>query len=344
MSTELARETATVPAAQRNVACLYCCGTKLRPHFRDVKDRLRYVPGAWTFDRCEDCQSLLLAPFPETQAIAGFYPPVYSFSLDLDNQNAIRRWLGWLEYRLFYGLQYQAQAAQVLKGISWRGDRGLRLLDIGCGRGLRLEAFHRLGFEVKGLDLQPEVVEYVRSRLGLEANVGGTDSLATEIAPESCDVVTAFYLLEHVPNVQEVLAGCLRVLRPGGWFVGVVPICDGLQAQLFGQRWLHVTEAPRHLSLPSRGGLLVAAERAGYEDLRLRSDVVLNCAGIVAGSLLPGSDLTSAYGRKRWLGPMIRRLAGGVCAIASIPFCVAENYLLSRTSHAMLLARKPARS
>jgi SAM-dependent methyltransferase len=343
MSSERATETATAPAARRDAVCLYCGGTTFRPHFHGIKDRLRYVPGSWAFDRCQDCHSLLLAPFPETSAIPGFYPAVYSFSLDLDNQNAIRRWLGRLEYHLFYGPHYRAQVRQVLRGIGWRGERRLRLLDIGCGRGLRLTAFHRQGFEVQGLDLQPEVVDYVRSRLGLEANVGGADSLATEIAPESFDVVTAFYLLEHVPNVDEVLAGCLRVLRPGGWFVGVVPICDGLQAQIFGQRWLHVTEAPRHLSLPSRGGLLRAAERAGYELLRLRSDAVLNCAGIVAGSLLPGSDLTSAYGKRGWLGPMIRRMAGGACVAASIPFCLAEN-LSPRTSHAMLLARKPPRS
>jgi hypothetical protein len=155
-------------------------------------------------------------------------------------------------------------------------------------------------------------------------------------------LVTAFYLLEHVPDVEQVLAGCLRVLKPGGWLAAVVPICDGLQARLFGPRWLHVTEAPRHLSLPSRRGLIFAAERVGFESAQLSSDSALNCAGIVAGSLLPGSDLTSAYGRRRWVVPMLRRLAGGVCAVAALPACLAENYLLGRTSHGILLARKPA--
>jgi hypothetical protein len=138
-----------------------------------------------------------------------------------------------------------------------------------------------------------------------------------------------------------VLANCRRLLKPGGWFVGVVPVCDGLQARLFGHRWLHVTEAPRHVSLPSALGLLQAASLAGYASMQIRPDSLLNCAGIIGGSLFPESDLTSAYGRG-WWAAIARRILGGICAVAAIPFCLVENYLLGETSHAMLFAQAPA--
>lgn len=334
----------TGEAQQRNAElaqCLYCGGREFEDHFDGIRDRLGYVGGEWSFRRCMQCRSLRLAPFPEEQAIKDFYPPVYSFHLRLDSTSRLKQALNWLEYSLFYGPQYRGQANQVLRGIGWKGDRGLRMLDVGCGRGLRLQAFQSRGFEVQGVDLQADVVEYVRRELGIAASVGGLDSLDVQFGPETFDVVTAFYLLEHVRDVEEVFQRCHRVLRPGGWFVGVVPICDGLQARLFGRRWIHVTEAPRHLSLPSHAGLLRAAERGGFGQVCIRSDNVLNCAGIVAGSLLPGSDLTSAYGQRAWLFPMLKRIFGGGLALAAVPFCAIENSLPRQTSHGMLLARKP---
>lgn len=329
------------PPSEQRASCLYCGSQNFAEHFRGIQDRLRYVPGEWSFERCLRCESLRLSPFPAEEAIADFYPPVYSFNLNLAKESRIKRLLTWLEYAVFFGPQYRGQANQVLRGIGWQGERGLRMLDIGCGRGLRLKAFQSRGFDVHGLDLQPEVVEYVRHELGIAASVGGVDSLASNLEAGSFDVITAFYLLEHVSDVQAVLRDCQRLLRPGGWFVGVVPVCDGLQARLFGKRWLHVTEAPRHLSLPSRAGLLTAAENAGYDRAHLRSDSVLNCAGIVAGSLLPGSDITAAYGKRRWMLPMLRRIVGGGLAMGAVPLCLIENHLLGQTSHGMLLARKP---
>lgn len=323
--------------------CLYCGGDSLVPHYDRVRDRLGHVPGEWKFNRCENCQALRLEPFPHSDEIAGFYPPVYSFSLDAGRQGWFRRMLIQLEYHCFYGPQYRAQARQVLRGTGWRGERGLRLLDVGCGRGLRLRAFRDRGFQVHGVDLQPEVVEYVRRELGIEAAVGGIDSLAELYEPQSFDLITAFYLLEHVPDVAEVLESCKRLLRPGGWFVGVVPICDGLQARLFGKRWIHVREAPRHLSIPSTAGLSRVAQRAGYDNVSIRPDSLLNCAGIVGGSLLPGSDLTATYGEGsgRWWA-LAKRVLGGGLSVLSLPFCLIENQILRQTSHGMLFAQRPA--
>ena len=321
--------------------CLYCGSSHLIRHWSGIKDRLGYVAGERAFLRCKNCDSLRLDPFPEPEEIAGFYPPVYSFSLDAGQKSRLRQMLTWLEYVCFYRPQYQAQARKVLRGIGWRGEKGLRLLDVGCGRGLRLSAFQKRGFQVHGLDLQPEVVDYVRHELGIAATVGGIEAIDDQFEPQSFDLITAFYLLEHVPSVQDVLSRCFRALRPGGWFVGVVPICDGWQASLFGPHWIHVTEAPRHLSLPSRAGLLRSAERAGYTCIHLCSDSLLNSAGIVGGSLLPGSDLTAVYGGAgKWLA-LAKRVLGGGVALASIPFVAAENYL-GRTSHGMLFAQRPA--
>ena len=341
MTAELCKSsTAAETQAQTTGRCLYCQGTRLSPLWRHVRDRLQHVPGEWGFDQCRDCGSLRLTPMPAEAELASFYPRVYSFSRDLGGESPLRRFFGRVEDRCFYRPQYAMQASQVLRGIGYQGQAGLTMLDIGCGRGLRLSAFARCGFDVHGLDLQPEAIESLRRDLGIPGTVGSISDLDSVFEPQSFDLITAFYVLEHVPDVAVVLEHARRLLRPRGWFVGVVPVCDGIQARLFGRHWLHVTEAPRHLSLPSTRGLLRAAELTGYQQIRIRPDSLLNCAGIVGGSLFPGSDLTSAYGRARWLA-LVKRLLGGVCAIGSLPLCYVENYVLGHTSHAMLFARRP---
>lgn len=323
------------------VTCLYCHNNTFVPHYDQVHDRLHHVRGNWAFIRCTRCHSLRLQPFPLLDEIPGFYPPVYSFRPDSASGSRVKRLLTRLEYHFFYGPQYRAQTRAVLRGIRWRGERGLRLLDVGCGPGLRLRAFKQRGFDVHGIDMQTEVIEYVKKEIGVDATVDSIESLCDRFAPASFDVITAFYLLEHIPDVRKVLEGCHRLLRPNGWFVAVVPICDGLQARLFGDRWIHVREAPRHLSLPSRRGLLGVADETGYTNVSIRSDSLLNCAGIVGGSLIPGSDLTATYGGGPWrLAAFARRLVGGFLTICSLPFCTVENYVMRQTSHGMLFAQR----
>src|SRR5215217_2060933 len=88
--------------------CLYCGGESFQPLYDDVHDRLGYVPGVWSFVRCNDCGSANLRPFPNAQDVPAFYPPVYTFSPDLA-QSFLKRGLSSLEYQLFFRPLYRAQ-------------------------------------------------------------------------------------------------------------------------------------------------------------------------------------------------------------------------------------------
>jgi SAM-dependent methyltransferase len=205
---------------------------------------------------------------------------------------------------------------------------------------LRLIAFQRRGFDVQGADFQPDVVEYVRKDLGIPAVCVSAERLPECFPPSSFDLITAFHVVEHVPSVDAVLASAVQLLKPGGWFVGAVPLLDSVQAGLFRARWISVTEAPRHLSLPTRTGLTSACRRAGFDTVMLRPDSPLTCAGQVGLSLLPGGTTTHVYGGGRVLSLIRRLVAGGVAGLA-IPLCVLENYLLRRPSAGMVFAHKP---
>jgi 2-polyprenyl-6-hydroxyphenyl methylase/3-demethylubiquinone-9 3-methyltransferase len=95
------------------------------------------------------------------------------------------------------------------------------VLDIGSGGGFMAEEFCRIGFSVTGVDPSTVSVETARSHalaagLDVRYRVGSGEDLP--VADGGCDVVCCSDVLEHVKDVDQVLAEAARVLRPGGLF------------------------------------------------------------------------------------------------------------------------------
>ncbi len=341
MTTLTAPEPATLaPMTSGEASCLYCCSHDLQPLYVGVQDRLGYVPGARTFWQCGECGSAVLVPLPTTAELPAFYPPVYSFTLELGGQSRFKRLLSRAEYHLFFRPQYTAQTRRVMRACGWTRGDGKALLDVGCGRGLRLLEFRRLGFQVHGLDVQPDVVRYLRDELDIPAECADVSTMNQIHPPGSFDLITTFFLIEHIPDVRAAIAGMFDLLRPGGWLAAAVPFIDAVQARVFGSRWINVTEAPRHLSLPTQAGMIAACRAAGFGRVVIVPDSALNCAGQVASSLVTGATLTHTYGQSR-LRPLIARAIGAGVMFASVPWCLFENTVLGRMSLGIVMARKP---
>ncbi|MBA2614788.1 MAG: class I SAM-dependent methyltransferase [Actinobacteria bacterium] len=95
-----------------------------------------------------------------------------------------------------------------------------RLVDVGPGTGSLLEELRGLVPAAVGVESDPTARELARSR-GLEI----LDGTAAELpfADGSVDLVTAFDVLEHVPDDEAAARELRRVLRPGGSAVVSVP-------------------------------------------------------------------------------------------------------------------------
>ncbi|HEY7124753.1 MAG TPA: bifunctional 2-polyprenyl-6-hydroxyphenol methylase/3-demethylubiquinol 3-O-methyltransferase UbiG [Ktedonobacterales bacterium] len=97
--------------------------------------------------------------------------------------------------------------------------RGLRALDVGCGGGLLAEEFARLGCRVTGIDPSEPSLATARahaqaSGLSIDYRVGVGEQLPFE---DACfDLVYCCDVLEHVNNLERVIAETARVLKPGG--------------------------------------------------------------------------------------------------------------------------------
>ena len=122
--------------------------------------------------------------------------------------------------RAFIQRHYESRLLERLGGKT----RGMRVLEVGCGRGVGTEIiFHRFGArEVHAFDLDPDMVSQARRRLSsygperLSLTVG--DVTAIDADDRSFDAVVDFGILHHVPRWQAGVAEIGRVLKPGGRF------------------------------------------------------------------------------------------------------------------------------
>ncbi len=321
-------------------ACPYCSGAACEPWLDNIEDRLGCGPGRWAFHRCRDCGSAVLFPQPKASELSSYYPPVYNFAPELAGDHRWRRALACVEDRCFYRPQYEAQVRLTLRGIGWRDRKAGRILDVGCGRGLRLNLLRGRGFDVQGMDFQPEIVSYVEKTMGIPCVACDFEQLPQHFRAESFDLVTAFCVLEHVPDVHGVLRICHDLLTPGGWLVAAVPLVDCPQATILQSRWAQVVEAPRHVTLPSAEGIRRACVAAGFEEVVVRPASVLTCAGYVGLSVAQGSSTMHMYGKGGWRA-LAARVLGALVTLAAIPRCIADNHLWKRPAEGLVFARKP---
>ncbi|MFT7638679.1 MAG: SAM-dependent methyltransferase, partial [Pirellulaceae bacterium] len=286
------------------------------------------------------CNSATLTPHPSSDDLSSFYPPIYCFAPDQGKAGFLKRLRQKLEFNLFFLPQYRDQVKRVLRGTNWNGEKDRRLLDIGCGQGFRLQPFQERGFKVEGMDFQPESVDYVRNHLGIDAACCDIEGLTTHFDSDFYDVITAFYVVEHVPSVVDFFTQCFTLLKPGGWVAASVPLVDSIQCRLLASRWASVTEAPRHLSIPTQDGLRAVCNEMGFTHVNIVPDSLSVCSAQIGMSLFPGGLNTHTHG-SRSLSATFARSLGAVTTILSIPMIAIENYILGRPGLGIVFAQKP---
>ena len=98
----------------------------------------------------------------------------------------------------------------------------LRVLEVGCGRGVGMEILLALGAsQVVGFDLDPKMVALKKkrtARYGERAVVFVGDAESVNLPDASFDAVVDYGILHHVPDWREALREVARLLKPNGSF------------------------------------------------------------------------------------------------------------------------------
>lgn len=104
-------------------------------------------------------------------------------------------------------------------------ERRGKALEVGCGRGSLSSYFAADGWDVTLLDYSQAVIDTARRVFATNGHQGEFvtgDANELPFPDDSFDVTYSIGLLEHFEDVRPPIAESLRVLRPGGWFLGYI--------------------------------------------------------------------------------------------------------------------------
>lgn len=144
-------------------------------------------------------------------------------------------------------------------------DLGSNVLEIGPGPGLTTDLLRSLVPRLTALEVDARLADSLRSRLkGSNVHVIEGDATEMPFGVSEFSGAVSFTMLHHVPSHElqdRLLAEVLRVLKPGGFFVG----SDSLQS--WSMRIIHIGDTLVPVNPNSFGARL---ESAGFEVLEVQ--------------------------------------------------------------------------
>lgn len=252
--------------------------------YTDTTDRLFGVPGTWNLSACsnEICGTYWVNPAPDLHELHRLYdtysthgtPPQITTEKDT-LLSKIRQAV------LFNELNYHYSQSSTQKFLyntlsyihpAWRDTQlantfytpaktGGHLLDIGCGNGSSMLTMQAKGWNVTGIDFDEVAITQAKNN-NLDANV--SDLFSANYKDNCFDAIMMNHVIEHVPNPQEFIKECLRILKPGGTLVALTPNVTSKGHREFKANWRGL-EIPRHLQIFSPNSLAILATKAGFK-------------------------------------------------------------------------------
>lgn len=156
-------------------------------------------------------------------------------------------------------MQTYAPFFRIMKPVAGRKQ----LLDVGCGAGRFCRAATRRGWKTVGLDVSEVALEYARALEPLDYRSGVIADIAQ--AGARFDVITAFEVLEHQPDLRGFLQQIRACLGESGRFLCTVPAWEDPDVRSATRKdWV----PPVHLLFFTRRSLRATLTQAGFEVLR----------------------------------------------------------------------------
>lgn len=173
---------------------------------------------------------------------------------------------------------------------------GLRLLDLGCGRGFWSEHFSRSGANVIGVDASSGGIERARASYpSLDfRQLAITEDLLDVLGETPFDAVVSIEVVEHVYDPRGFARACFNALRPGGTLVITTPYhgyFKNLAISLIDGWDKHFTALwdGGHVKFWSRDTLTRLLKEIGFVDIRFQycGRVPLLWMGMIAVATKP---------------------------------------------------------
>ena len=228
------------------------CKNAIEPSVLSASALDVYKSEKYIYGRCHECDFLILLNPPDAEdkvdyTASGYYQRTQSRG----------RWL--IDSVMAVFISYRIRLVKKLTRNA--SLKGMRLLDIGCGKGKFMVSAKREGAHVSGLEPTVRSFEFAKLALGDEVQ---NKMMSKELfSPGTFDVITMWHVFEHIPEPALMLEACAHVLRSDGMLVIAVPSYKGLIARIGGATWFNL-DPPRHVIHYCASSLTRLLEKNGF--------------------------------------------------------------------------------
>jgi SAM-dependent methyltransferase len=148
-----------------------------------------------------------------------------------------------------------------------------RLLDVGAGTGLFVEASVRAGWDAVGVEPSQAAVR-ISSKITRAQVIAGR--METVTFDQTFDAVTFWDVLEHLPDPRATLAITHSRLDDGGLVAISLPNASSLKARLLGNRWRYFRKEFGHVSHFTPRTLSILLGQAAFAPVSVQTSGAFN--------------------------------------------------------------------
>jgi len=163
---------------------------------------------SWRVARCAQCGLAFVNPRPVlADLIAGYK----RWGVSENEPENIARWLASTMPAL------HQEAGRIVDSFGTKGH----LLDVGSSGGFFVKAMKDAGWDAVGVEPSETLANYAAEQFGVDTILGTIED--ADLPEDAFDVVTMWYVLEHVMDPRRVVDRVISLLKPGGALIARVP-------------------------------------------------------------------------------------------------------------------------
>ena len=223
--------------------CPVCQGGEFKKLFEDFDRNLKVDFKKFTLVKCRNCGLGFINPQPEPEELSRYYSKEYQAAgnSDLFEHGPLSLVLSKAKNSFLKIFRVQPS-----KNVSYPHFEQGKFLDFGCGTG-RLINRYKISYpnyDFFGVDISERACDEASKFNNVNIFCGTLKQ--AKYKDNFFDIISAYHVLEHVPNPKKTLVELNRILKPGGKIFISLPNFNSFERFVFGKYWKWI-EIPRHL-------------------------------------------------------------------------------------------------